>query len=206
MTQKSTTRKTYLIQGIAMCVCLVINMLGASTTLFSHTIGDISALYPTPLTPAPFTFSIWFLIFFQWIYDFIWNKRSISTLEYILNALWIILFCNEYIITSYFILLIMSLRMIYFYKGYVTYTTWLCVACSIQGYIVGGITLFFFTILTILLVSIPLHSSQEDILVNKNTTWKDKERLISLVPYVTSLGVILWAIIGILVKQYTIHS
>ena len=100
----------------------------------------------------------------------------------------------------------MALRMIYFYKGYVTYTTWLCVASSIQGYIVGGITLFFFTVLAILLVSIPFYSSQEDILANKNATWKDKERLLALVPYLTSIGVILWALIGILVKQYTMHS
>lgn len=200
MVVKNTTIDTRIIQGITMILCLCINTLGATTTIFSHTISNISSMYPTPLTPAPFTFSIWILIFLQWVYDFIWKNKSLRPIEYILNASWVIFFCNDYIITSYCILLLMTFRMILLYKGYITYTTWLCIASGIQGYIVGGSVIFCFTILAIILTSLIIDSPGKTKQIINTEYWKSKQYIFALLPSLTSLGVIIWTLIGILAK------
>lgn len=194
------TRNTRILQGIAMIFCLCINMLGANTNLFSGTLSSVSGVYPTPVTPAPFTFSIWFLIFAQWIYDYIWNKRGIGVLDYLLNAGWVILFCNNYIVLSYCVLILMTIRMIANKKHFITYTTWLCIACSIQGYLVGGPILFFFTVFAITIMANPLGNIVKAIDESRAASWNNENVIIPLIPVITSTSVVIWAIIGIIAK------
>ncbi|MDH5779591.1 MAG: hypothetical protein OEZ29_03260, partial [Candidatus Bathyarchaeota archaeon] len=66
-TTSMSVRKWAFLQGInvvAFIVTVAVNILAGSTTLLGGKMsGDISDLYPTLITPAGYTFSIWGLIY-----------------------------------------------------------------------------------------------------------------------------------------------
>lgn len=63
MTHMSENRKLPLINLAAFSVMLLVNLLAELLPIGGRTTREISALFPSPLTPAPYAFSIWGLIY-----------------------------------------------------------------------------------------------------------------------------------------------
>ncbi len=110
-------KKWVFLQGINVVVFIVtvaVNALAGSTTLLNgKTSGEISDLYPTLITPAGYTFSIWGLIYMLLlifiIYQALPGNREQSflskvsflfALSGILNVLWLFLWHYELITLS----------------------------------------------------------------------------------------------------------
>lgn len=48
---------------VALAATLVVNALANALPLGGRTTGEVSTLFPVPVTPAPYVFSIWGLIY-----------------------------------------------------------------------------------------------------------------------------------------------
>ena len=123
-TTSMSVRKWAFLQGInvvAFIVTVAVNILAGSTTLLGGKMsGDISDLYPTLITPAGYTFSIWGLIYtlllIFTVYQALPRNREQSFLRQIsflfalsgaLNIFW--LFLWHYEILSFSVLLMFAL-------------------------------------------------------------------------------------------------
>lgn len=95
---------------LTLAAALFINYLAGSGSLNGKTIGEVSARYPTLITPADYAFSIWGFIYllliafvaYQWVGWFRKrNEESLSragiwfSLANVANGLWVIAFVNE---------------------------------------------------------------------------------------------------------------
>lgn len=61
---------------IAFCATVVLNILANIIPLGGKNTGEISALYPSPLTPAPITFMIWAAIYVSLMIPVLYQFRS----------------------------------------------------------------------------------------------------------------------------------
>ena len=88
--------------------------------------ADISAKYPTPITPAGFTFSIWSLIYLSWIIGgiyFIRNQKDkhlrkghiAFLIAQVLTWIWLIPWGFEWMWTAFFVMLIILVTLWYSY-------------------------------------------------------------------------------------------
>lgn len=64
------------ISMIAFCATVVLNILANLIPLGGKDTGEISALYPSPLTPAPITFMIWAVIYVSLYIPILYQFRS----------------------------------------------------------------------------------------------------------------------------------
>lgn len=119
---------------VLLAVTLFFNFLAATGILNNISTGEVSALYPTKITPAGFAFSIWGLIYTLLIITFAWlfykrqevkNAQIIDAIGYwfiiasIANIGWVILFSYLQIALStvlIFILLFALTRIVMNFK------------------------------------------------------------------------------------------
>ncbi|MEJ5228915.1 MAG: TspO/MBR family protein [Pseudothermotoga sp.] len=105
-------KKKAFVSGILLALTLVVNALGAFGFINGRSQKDVSDSYPTLITPAPFTFSIWSVIYTLLISsilvmiikseDSYYGKMideisQLFWLSCVFNAVWIILFSFELI-------------------------------------------------------------------------------------------------------------
>ncbi|HEX4921045.1 MAG TPA: hypothetical protein VFV92_09930, partial [Candidatus Bathyarchaeia archaeon] len=100
--------------ALAFAAVLVVNSLAGSTRLLGgRNTADVSAAYPTLITPAGFTFSIWGIIYallavfivFQLLPEHRKDRFNVQVsyffiLSCLLNIVWLFLWQSEYIIAS----------------------------------------------------------------------------------------------------------
>lgn len=104
-----------IINSLTLIFTLAVNYLGGTGEYFGNSVGEISSLYPTIITPAAYAFSIWALIYlglmafvlFQW-YTYFAGRYAVSILPTglwlglanLCNALWVWAWTSEYILLS----------------------------------------------------------------------------------------------------------
>lgn len=122
----TTKMKSWLNIGLLL-VTLLVNFLGASGLINGMSQADVSAKYPTLITPAGFTFSIWGVIYSLLLIATLWMAKNVTQrqtkqlienisphiwLTLTSNMIWIILFSFELIGLSTIFILIYLLGLI----------------------------------------------------------------------------------------------
>lgn len=116
-----------LINSLSLIITLFVNYLGGTGAYLGKSVGEISSLYPTIITPAAYAFSIWGLIYlgliafviYQW-YTYYSGKPSVSiiptglwlALANSFNACWIWAWTSEYILLSALLISLLLLALI----------------------------------------------------------------------------------------------
>jgi tryptophan-rich sensory protein len=118
---------TYLIScTMTWAIMIFMNYAAGSGWLFDKNVGEVSSNYPTLITPAGFTFSIWGIIYILWTLFLIqlWRKAlqkksqkvTVVALYFIsiniLNSLWIYFWTFEMLLISVVIILLLLLLLI----------------------------------------------------------------------------------------------
>lgn len=116
-----------LINSITLVATLVINYLSNTGSLGEASVGEISALHPTLITPASYAFGIWGFIYlwllafvaYQW---YVWAKKSYTeilsktgwwfSIANIANAAWVLVWTNDYIGWSVVIMFVLLASLI----------------------------------------------------------------------------------------------
>lgn len=199
--------KPYLLLASAIMNTLLVAYISI-TPIWSYNQAEVSALFPTAITPASYTFSIWSIIYLSWfalwIYA-IWKKNNISQKNIILliiaqflSTLWLIPSQSLYIVTSFWVMLVLLVTLIYvlynekkntFFKQVSALFFWWILIASIANFhqtlIALGLYLFptLFTIFSIIIWT----------LVNLYIYY----RYDSFIP----AAVWIWAFIGIIIGQ-----
>ncbi|SHM75473.1 hypothetical protein SAMN04488057_103215 [Cyclobacterium lianum] len=103
------------LNSLSLVFTLTINYLGGTGKYFQNSVGEISSLYPTAITPAAYAFSIWGLIYlaltafliYQW-YTYATGRQSLTviptgiwfTFANLANAFWVWAWTAEYLLLS----------------------------------------------------------------------------------------------------------
>lgn len=208
---------------IAFVATVVVNVLANTSALNGRTTGEISDLYPTLITPAGYTFSIWGMIYalllvfvvFQLLpqqrqKQFIWQISIFFVLGSFFNILWLFLWHYDQITFSVVPMFALLATLIAIYlrlqigKSKVLLKEKLCVNLPFSVYL-GWIT-----VAAIVNVAAALVSVNWDGLELGNVTWAILVIAVALLITLTVLImrrdvayslVIVWALIGIIVNQ-----
>lgn len=213
------TKILALLVPVLLLITLVFNGMAASGALNGIPTGQISDKYPVLFTPAGYVFSIWSLIYLMLIVFAVYqllpkqfNDASLNPLRSwflvtsVLNSLWLWVWQYEYLVLSLLIMILLLLSLIKIYllkrKGWQTrvpfslYLGWISVA-------------------TIANVSVVLYSLNWNGFGVSDLAWTLILMLTAVVLGVTMLykyhdflfaGVIVWALIGIAVKNTGIQA
>jgi tryptophan-rich sensory protein len=114
---------------VATFLTIIINSLSNTSILGAYTVGEISDAYPTFFTPAGYVFAIWFIIYtlllvFS-IYLVLPKQQNTPFVErigiyYILssvaNIIWIVLWVNDYILFSTILMFLLLVSLIIIYR------------------------------------------------------------------------------------------
>ena len=213
------TKILALLVPVLLLITLAFNGAAASGALNGIPTGDISDKYPVLFTPAGYVFSIWSLIYLTLIifagYQLLPKQLKDASLNplrqwflvtSVLNSLWLLAWQYEYLLLSLLIMVMLLLSLIKIYlferKGWQTrvpfslYLGWISVA-------------------TIANVSVVLYSLNWNGLGISDLAWTVIMMLVAVVLSVLMLkrfrdylfsGVIMWALLGITVKNPGIQA
>lgn len=209
---------------VAFVVTIIVNGLAGSTTILNGvTSGEVSALYPTLVTPAGFTFAIWGIIYallFVFVgYQVLPKSRDkpfmhqisiLFALSSLFNISWLFLWHYDFIVYSLILMFALLATLIFIYlrlnigRATVSFKERLFVHLPFSVYL-GWIS-----IATIANVSVALTAVGWNGFGIGATTWAVAiicvALLLSLVMLTTRKDiayslVITWALVGILVEQ-----
>lgn len=204
---------------ILLIITLIFNGAAASGALNGIPTGEISAKYPVLFTPANYVFSIWSLIYLSLmvfaVYQLLpkqFKDASLNPLRLwfivssILNSLWLLVWQYEYLGISVLvmILLLLSLKKIYNLER----TSW---ATKIPFSLYLG----WISVATIANISVFLFSLNWNGFGLSHITWTITMMLTAVVLGLIFLkkyrdflfaGVIVWALVGIMVKNPNIQA
>ncbi len=226
------SKKQVFLQGIniaAFIGTVVVNGLAGSTTLLNGvTSGEVSDMYPTLITPAGFTFAIWSIIYVLLAVFIVYqalprnreqpflNRISILfALSGICNILWLFLWHYDYILYSLILMIALLATLITIYLRlnigkadvsikeklavhlpFSVYLGWISIATianvavtlTVLGWDGWGIEPIHWTIITIavaLLLTIVILATRRDVAYSL---------------------VVVWALVGIMMKQMEIQN
>lgn len=222
----SSSRSPGLLRGAnvaALALTVLVNALASTGVLNGKTTAEISDLYPTLITPAGYTFSIWGIIYTLLLIFVIFQAlptqrekpflREISflfVLSSLLNILWLFLWQYEHITLSVIPMFALLATLIAVYlrleigKSTVPLREKLCVHLPFSVYL-GWITIATIADVAAALVSINWNGLGLD-----DATWATLviviATIITLAVIVTRKDiayslVVIWALVGIVVKQ-----
>jgi benzodiazapine receptor len=222
-----STRKWAFLQGMNIVVFVVTvavnGLAGGSTLLNGKTSGEISDLYPTVITPAGFTFSIWSLIYILLIVfvifqalprnrdqSFIRQVSFLFILSGVWNVLWLFLWHYELLTLSVVLMFALLATLIAIYlrlgigKSDVRLTEKLCVHVPFSVYL-GWITVASITNVAAALTAVGWDGGGIE-----GVTWGMLVIAVALVITLAVVGtrkdaayglVLVWALAGIVAKQ-----
>ena len=72
----SRSKLLSILNVLGLAATIVVSWLSTTGVFNGHTMADLSARYPTPVTPAPYAFSIWGLIYLSLIGFVVYNARA----------------------------------------------------------------------------------------------------------------------------------
>ena len=131
MDAKINTKTLGVLNAVSFAVMIVMNILANALPINGITTGEVSKMYPNLFTPAPYTFSIWSLIYIALFIFILYQlgvfsgyalKSLVSDIGYVFiasslaNALWIVSWHYNLIILSTAIMLVILISLITLYK------------------------------------------------------------------------------------------
>jgi hypothetical protein len=207
---------------------ILINSLSNTSLFGNKNVGEVSDLYPTLITPAGYVFSIWgviytLLIIFT-IYQLLPKQKNYSFIDrigifYLLgsiaNSIWIILWINELIIPSTILMLVLLISLITIYFRLDIGKTKLSLKDKLMTHIPFSVYLGWITVATIANIAATLTSINWDGWGISAISWTILMIGVTLILTLTFIFtrkdvgyslVIVWALLGIIVKQISYQN
>ncbi len=222
----SESRKVVLLQGaniIAFLATVSVNSLASASGLNGITTGEVSDLYPTLITPAGYVFAIWGLIYvlllvfavFQALPSqrgkaFLKEVSFLFVLSSVFNIIWLFLWHYGYITLSVVPMFALLATLITIYLRLNIGKSLVSLREKLSVHLPFSVYLGWITIASIANVAAALVSVDWDGLGISNVTWAVfviiVALIITLAVVVTKKDiayslVIVWALVGIIVKQ-----
>jgi hypothetical protein len=202
---------------------LLINALSNTSLFGDKNVGEISDLYPTLITPAGYVFSIWgviytLLIIFT-IYQLLPEQKNKSFIDrigifYLLgsiaNSIWIVLWINEHILQSTFLMLVLLISLIAIYLRLDIGVTKTSLKDKIMTHLPFSVYFGWITVATIANIAATLTAINWDGWGISALSWTILMIGVTLVLTLSIIFtrkdvgyslVIVWALLGIIVKQ-----
>ena len=208
------TKLLALLVPVLLIITLIFNGAAASGALNGIPTGDISDKYPVLFTPAGYVFSIWSLIYLTLIIFAVYQAlpkqfanaslnplRSWFLVTSVLNSLWLLVWQYEYLVVSVVVMIALLVSLIKIY---------LLPRQSWPTQVPFSLYLGWISVATIANVSVVLYSLNWNGFGLSDLVWTQIMMLVAAVLGLVMLqrfkdylfaGVIVWALIGITVKN-----
>ena len=219
----SLKRLLSLANVVATFLTIIINSLSNTSLIGANTVGEISDAYPTFFTPAGYVFAIWGIIYalllvFS-IYQVLPKQQNAPFLEkisiyYILcsvaNIIWIVLWVNNYILFSTILMFLLLLSLIIIYRRVDSIGTQMSLRENLAVLLPFSVYLGWITVASIGNVAVTLVSLNWNGWGLSEISWTilmiGVAIAVTLIMIVRKrdIGfslVLIWALVGILVKQ-----
>jgi len=208
---------------VTTAITILVNALSNTSLFAEKNVGEVSDSYPTLFTPAGYVFSIWgviytLLIIFT-VYQFLRPQLAKSFTDRIggfyalagfANSVWIVLWVNEYIILSTVMLFVLLCSLIAIYLRLDIGKVKVSLKEKLSIHLPFSIYLGWITVATIANVAVSLFAVNWDGLGLSDVTWTVVMITVAIIVTLAviftrgDIGysfVIIWAFIGIIVKQ-----
>ena len=224
----SSKRLLTLSNVVATFLTIVINSLSNTSIIGTNSVGEISDAYPTFFTPAGYVFAIWGIIYalllvFS-IYQVLPKQQNAPFIEkisifYILcsvaNIIWIVLWVNNYILFSTILMFLLLASLIVIYRRVDSIGTQMSLRENLAVLLPFSIYLGWITVASIANVAVTLVSLNWNGWGLSEISWTIL--MIGVAIAVTlimilrkrDIGfslVLIWALLGILVKQSDVQN
>lgn len=219
----SLKRLLSLANVVATFLTIIINSLSNTSLIGANTVGEISDVYPTFFTPAGYVFAIWGIIYalllvFS-IYQVFPKQQNAPFLEkisiyYILcsvaNIIWIVLWVNNYILFSTILMFLLLISLIIIYRRVDSIGTQMSLRENLAVLLPFSVYLGWITVASIGNVAVTLVSLNWNGWGLSEISWTilmiGVAIAVTLIMIVRKrdIGfslVLIWALVGILVKQ-----
>jgi hypothetical protein len=219
----SLKRLLSLANVVATFLTIIINSLSNTSLIGANTVGEISDAYPTFFTPAGYVFAIWGIIYalllvFS-IYQALPKQQNAPFLEkisiyYILcsvaNIIWIVLWVNNYILFSTILMFLLLISLIIIYRRVDSIGTQMSLRENLAVLLPFSVYLGWITVASIGNVAVTLVSLNWNGWGLSEISWTilmiGVAIAVTLIMIVRKrdIGfslVLIWALVGILVKQ-----
>jgi len=219
----SLKRLLSLANVVATFLTIIINSLSNTSLIGANTVGEISDVYPTFFTPAGYVFAIWGIIYalllvFS-IYQAFPKQQNAPFLEkisiyYILcsvaNIIWIVLWVNNYILFSTILMFLLLISLIIIYRRVDSIGTQMSLRENLAVLLPFSVYLGWITVASIGNVAVTLVSLNWNGWGLSEISWTilmiGVAIAVTLIMIVRKrdIGfslVLIWALVGILVKQ-----
>jgi hypothetical protein len=219
----SLKRLLSLANVVATFLTIIINSLSNTSLIGANTVGEISDIYPTFFTPAGYVFAIWGIIYalllvFS-IYQALPKQQNAPFLEkisiyYILcsvaNIIWIVLWVNNYILFSTILMFLLLISLIIIYRRVDSIGTQMSLRENLAVLLPFSVYLGWITVASIGNVAVTLVSLNWNGWGLSEISWTilmiGVAIAVTLIMIVRKrdIGfslVLIWALVGILVKQ-----
>ena len=213
---------------VATVLTILINSLSNTSILGANTVGEISDAYPTFFTPAGYVFAIWGIIYalllvFS-IYQVLPKQQTASFLEkisvyYLLcsvaNIIWIVLWVNNYVLFSTILMFLLLVSLLTIYRRLDSIGTQMSLRENLAVFLPFSVYLGWITVASIGNVAVTLVSLNWNGWGLSEVSWTIL--MIGVAIAVTlimilrkrDIGfslVLIWALLGILVKQSEVQN
>ena len=224
----SSKRLVSLSNVVATIFTIIINSLSNTSVLGANTVGEVSDAYPTFFTPAGYVFAIWGIIYalllvFS-IYQALPKQQNAPFLEkisfyYLLcsvaNIIWIVLWVNNYILFSTILMFLLLVSLISIYRRLDSIGTQMSLRENLAVFLPFSVYLGWITVASIGNVAVTLVSLNWNGWGLSEVSWTIL--MIGVAIAVTlimilrkrDIGfslVLIWALLGILVKQSEVQN
>ncbi len=224
----SLKRLISLANVVATFLTIIINSLSNTSLIGVNTVGEISDAYPTFFTPAGYVFVIWGIIYVLLlvfsIYQALPKQQNAPFLEkisiyYILcslaNIIWIVLWVNNYILFSTILMFLLLISLIIIYRRVDSIGTQMSLRENLAVLLPFSVYLGWITVASIGNVAVTLVSLNWNGWGLSEISWTilmiGVAIAVTLIMIVRKrdIGfslVLIWALVGILVKQSEIQN
>ncbi|WP_141504054.1 TspO/MBR family protein [Paenibacillus luteus] len=172
------------INVIGLAIVLIINGLAQWLPINGKTTGELSAKYPVLITPAPYAFSIWSLIYLLLIGFVIYqftrraaNNKNVQNIgpwfliSCLLNVAWILVWHYEKLMSSMFVMIALLLSLITIYLAIRSSKPSASLGESLLVRLPFSVYLGWISTATIVNVSVVLYASDWDGFGLSDITW-----------------------------------
>ena len=196
---------TYYIRSAALAFCILINVLAQCNLLFPESLYTSLVKIVTPLTPNIVVLILgWFIIYGYNAYILVKKRTTLSTIDYLLNALWVLLVVYEYYMYAYGVSFLITLRLLRQLPTQLAYLTWMIAINFLLSFVIGGIVFSLLNVIIYIAIANPFfqYLTRYRTMEQLNAQKDYSGALHTIAPVYIAMGMYSLYMIGIIIQHW----
>ena len=196
---------TYYIHATALIFCILINIVAQCDLLFPESLYTSLVKTVTPLTPnIVILIAGWFIVYGYNAYILVKKSTTLSTIDYLLNSVWVLLVVYEHYVFAYGISFLITLRLLRQLPTQLAYLTWMIAINFLLSFLIGGIVFSLLNVIIYVAIANPFfqYLARYRSMERLNTEKDYPGALRAIAPVYIAMGMYSLYMIGIILQHW----